>query len=195
MKKLTIILILILVSCKSETKTEITSETKMDSEMNTENKVDQSVIDMWQLYTNAHPEFKNDDMPESWYFHNNKTDANRLADLVVSGKKKAGSGLYSMYQKYEADLPIVGTKHIVTNFSGKAQAIIKIVKVDTIPFNKITKDYAALDMGTDIEPLQKWRKAHWDFFSSVFEDSKEKPTENMLVVCEWFETIWTNNNN
>lgn len=194
MKYLYIILFFILLNCKNEWKLEISSDEETVLESHSENEIDQSVIELWNNFIKANPEFKNDNMPESWYFHNNEADANRLADLVVSGKKKAGSGLYKMYQKYEADLPIVGTKHLITNFSGKAQAIIEIVKVDTIPFNKITRDYASLDMGTEIEPLQKWRKAHWDFFSSVFEDSKEKPTENMLVVCEWFETIWTNNN-
>lgn len=190
MKKITIILALIIVSCKNENKTEILTDTETISKINTVNEIDQSVMDIWQLYTNSNPEFKNEDMPESWFFHNNEADANRLVDLVVSGKKKASSGLYNMYQKYEADLPIVGTKHIITNFSGKAQAIIEIIKVDTIPFNQITKEYAELDMGTHIEPIKKWKKAHWNFFSSVFEGSEEKPTENMLVVCESFETIW-----
>lgn len=51
--------------------------------------------------------------------------------------------------------------------------------------------YAASDMGTTIEPLKKWKKAHWDFFKSALEQNGQKPTENMLIVCEWFETIWT----
>jgi len=46
-------------------------------------------------------------------------------------------------------------------------------------------------MGTTIEPLKKWKKAHWDFFKSALEQNGQKPTENMLIVCEWFETIWT----
>ena len=45
-------------------------------------------------------------------------------------------------------------------------------------------------MGTTIEPLKKWKKAHWDFFTSTMQDSGEKPTEDMLVVCEIFEVIW-----
>ncbi|NRD22446.1 ASCH domain-containing protein [Winogradskyella litoriviva] len=191
MKRTAIILLLILINCKNETVN--TVENTVNSEVNAKNTIDQSVTDMWQSYTSSNPEFKNDDMPESSYFHNNEADANRLAELVVSGKKKAGSGLYYMYKEAKVDLPRSGTKHIITNFSGKAKAIIEIVKVDTIPFNKITKEYASIDIGTNIEPLKKWRKAHWDFFSSVFIDSNKKPTENMLVVCEWFKTIWINN--
>nr|WP_299779746.1 hypothetical protein [uncultured Formosa sp.] len=40
---------------------------------------------------------------------------------------------------------------------------METMKVDTIPFNLISIEYTQLDMGTDIEPLQKWKKAHWDF--------------------------------
>lgn len=180
MKHFTIIILLIFISCKSETKKDIT----------TENGIDQTVYDMWNGFTESNPKFKTDALPDSWYFHNNKADANRLAKLVLNGKKKAGSGLYAWYKEANADLPKTGTKHIITDFDGKAQAIIEIKKVDTIPFYQISTDYAELYMGTDIEPLKKWKKAHWDFFASTMEESGEKPTENMLIVCEWFETIW-----
>tara|TARA_R110002050_G_scaffold253691_4_gene391925 strand:- start:4099 stop:4449 length:351 start_codon:yes stop_codon:yes gene_type:complete len=111
--------------------------------------------------------------------------------LTLNGKKKASSGLYSLYKHDNIDLSKVGTKQIITDFDDKAQAIIENKSVDTISFNKISKDYAALDMGTDIEPLEKWKKAHWDFFEGILEESGEKPNEEMLVVCVKFETIWT----
>ena len=176
MRDLTIILFLILISCKSETKSE--------------NEIDKTVYEMWGNFTESNPEFKKDELPDSHPFHNNKEDANRLAELILSGKKKAGSNLYFWYEEANADLPKIGTKSIVTDFDGKARAIIEIKKVDTIPFNQISKDYAELDMGTNIEPLKKWKKAHWDFFANAMEQSGEKPTEEMLIVCEWFETIW-----
>ncbi len=111
--------------------------------------------------------------------------------MIVIGKKRAGSNLYFWYEQANADLPKIGTKSIVTDFDGKAQAIIEIIKVDTIPFNKISEDYAELDMGTDVEPLEKWKKAHWDFFTDALQQSGEKPpTEEMLIVCERFQKIW-----
>lgn len=180
MRHLTIILFLILISCKNETKTE--------------NEIDKTVYEMWESYTNSYPEFENKEIPETWYFHNNEEDANRLAELTLNGNKKASSGLYSWYEEANADLPKAGTKHIITDFYGKAQAIIEIIKVDTIPFNKISKDYAELDMGTKMEPLKKWKNAHWNFFAKAIEQSGGKPSEEMLIVCEWFEIIWTEKN-
>ncbi len=178
MKNLFILFLLILVSCKSESKSE--------------NGIDHTVSEMWNNFTKSNPEFKNEEMPEAWYFHNNKADANRLAELTLNGKKTATTtGLYNWYKEASADLTKIGTKHIVTDFDGKAKAIIEITKVDTIPFNQMSKAYAEMDMGTNIEPLKKWKKAHWDFFSSVMEENGEKPTEDMLIVLESFETVWT----
>ncbi|MBU2926930.1 ASCH domain-containing protein [Winogradskyella psychrotolerans] len=184
MKYITIILLLIFTGCKNETRPEIQTEAL------TENEIDNSVYNMWQNYTASHPEFQNVELPESWYFHNNKADANRLANLVLSGKKQAASGLYAWYKEADADLPKTGLKHIITDFDGKAKAIIEIKKVDTIPFHKISEAYAALDMGTTTDPLQKWKNAHWDFFSTTMVESGETPTEDLLIVCEEFETIW-----
>ena len=185
MKNLTIILLIFLSSCKSETK----------SEHKTENGIDKSVYEMWERYTQSNPDIKDKELPDSWYFHDNKEDANRLAELTVNGVKRATtSGLYAWYKEANANLPQVGTIQIITDFEGKAQAIIETTKVDTIPFNQISKEYAALDIGTNIEPLEKWKKAHWDYLSRVMKENGEKPTEEMLLVCEWFKTIWTEKN-
>ncbi len=99
---------------------------------------------MWNNFTKSNPEFKKDKLPDSWYFHNNEEDANRLAELILNGKKKAGPSLYSWFEESNADLPKIGTKHIITDFDGKARTIIEIEieKVDAIPFNQISKDYA-----------------------------------------------------
>ncbi|NKI25249.1 ASCH domain-containing protein [Arenibacter sp. 6A1] len=174
MRIITIILLLFLISCKNE-------------------KPDKSVYDIWETYIESHSEFRNMEMPDYWHFHNNREDANRLAELILSGKKRAMSEPYSWYENGTMELDTIGAKHIIIDFDGKAQAIIEIKKIDTIPFNKISKDFAVLDMGTDIEPLRKWRKAHWDFFSTAMEQDGKKPTEEMLIVCEWFDTIWKKN--
>ncbi|WP_233267588.1 ASCH domain-containing protein [Algibacter sp. L1A34] len=166
MKRIIIIIFLILISCKSGIKTE--------------SDIDKSVYQMWNDFTESNPEFKTGEQPDSDYFHNNETDANRLAELIVNGKKQASSNLYYFYEKANVDLPKIGAKSIVTDFDGKARAIIEIKKVDTIPFNKISKDYAELDMGTDIEPLKKWRKAHWDFFTSAMEENGETQQKTCL---------------
>lgn len=179
MKYLIGTLFLIFISCNEKTKS------------TEEKSLHKSVYKIWGDYVSSNPLAKNDTIPESWFFHNNKYDADRLATLVVEGKKKASSGLYLWYKEANADLPKVGTKSIVTDFDGKARAIIESSKVDTVPFHSISKDYAQMDMGTTTEPLKKWKKAHWSFFKSAMKESGGQPTEEMLIVCEEFKTIWT----
>ena len=191
MKYLTLILFLIFMGCKNESKTKTETQAETTTEMESKNGIDKSVSEMWNNYIESNPEFKDEEIPESDFFHNNSEDANRLAELTLNGEKKASSGLYTLYKQYEVDLPKVGTKQIITDFDGKAQVIIENRSVDTIPFNKISEKYAELDMGTDIEPLEKWKKAHWDFFEGFLKESGEKPTEEMLIVCVRFDTIWT----
>jgi len=192
MRHISIFLFLILVGCKNETKnkTEIGTENQSETMTETEDGIDQSVSEMWNKFIQLNSEFKNDEIPESDFFHNNEKDANRLAELTLTEKKRASSGLYSLYEQYNADLPSIGTKQIVTDFNGKAKAIIENVSVDIIPFNKISKEYAELDMGTDIEPLGKWKKAHWEFFENFLKESGGKPTEEMLIVAVEFKKIW-----
>ena len=195
MRQISIFLFLILIGCKNETKnkSEIGIENQSEMSTETENEIDQSTSEMWNDFTESNPEFKNDEIPESDFFHNNEKDTNRLAELTLTGKKRASSGLYSLYEQYKAELPSIGTKQIVTDFNGNAKAIIENVSVDTIPFNKISKEYAELDMGTDIEPLEKWKKAHWEFFENFLKESGKKPTKEMLIVAVEFKKIWPKN--
>ncbi|MEM6892704.1 MAG: ASCH domain-containing protein [Bacteroidota bacterium] len=192
MKYFPFVLLLIFMGCKNEPKAEAKPEPEpvAETQPKTESQVDLSVLKMWEAYISAHPEFKDNDIPEADFFHNNREDANRLAQLTLEGKKQASSGLYGLYQQYGVALPTVGTQQIVTDFDGKAKAIIENTKVDTIPFHQVSEAYATLDMGTNIEPLKKWRKAHWDFFESYLKESGSQPTDEMLVVCVRFKTIW-----
>ncbi|WP_245603097.1 ASCH domain-containing protein [Maribacter antarcticus] len=96
----------------------------------------------------------------------------------------------SLYKHYNVALPKVGIKQSKTDFDGKTKAITENISVHTIPYNKISKEYAVLDMETTIESLKKWKKAHWAFFESFLGKSGAQPTEEMLIVCVRFETIW-----
>ena len=144
MRYLGLLVLAIFVSCKGEKQNEPT--------------VHETVSSMWGDFIKSDPEHAKEEIPESWFFHDNEKDADRLAELTLQRKKQASSGLYYWYEQAGADLPKVGTKHIVTDFNGRAKAIIEIIRVDTVPFNQITKEYAELDMGTHEEPLQKWKR-------------------------------------
>ena len=90
MRYISIFLFLILVGCKNETKNKSEIRTENQPKMTTETKdgIDKSVSVMWNDFTESNPEFKNNEIPESDFFHNNEKDANRLAELTLTGKRK-----------------------------------------------------------------------------------------------------------
>ena len=185
------LLFLISISCKNEAPSpKITASLQ---ELQTQQHIDSSVSAMWRNFKQAHPEYANEPLPNADFFHDNKEDADRLAALTVLGKKQASSSLYFLYEKYGVDLPQAGNLQIITDFEGKAQAIIRSKTVGTVAYNAIPKAYAILDMGTALHPLEQWKKAHQAFFESYTKESGVKTIDNMLIVCETFETIWTVN--
>lgn len=48
-------------------------------------------------------------------------------------------------------------------------------------------------MGTDIETLEKWKNPTGNFLKNSLKESRENPTEDMLIVCKRLETIWSKN--
>ena len=96
MKYLVLILILIFIGCKNESKTKTQNQSETITEVESENGLDKSVSEMWNNYIESNPEFKDDEIPASDFFHNNREDANRLAKLTLKGKKKLLRG-YLVY--------------------------------------------------------------------------------------------------
>ncbi|WP_405252222.1 ASCH domain-containing protein [Dokdonia sp. Asnod3-C12] len=186
------VLLLVSIGCKNEATTP--KPTASLEELQTQQYIESSVSAMWRNFKQAHPEYANEPQPNADFFHDNKEDANRLAALTVLGKKQASSSLYFLYEKYGVDLPQAGNLQIITDFEGKAQAIIKTKTVDTVAYNDISKTYAILDMGTALNALEQWKKAHQAFFESYTKDSGVQTIDSLLIVCETFETIWTKDN-
>ncbi|WP_149275349.1 ASCH domain-containing protein [Pareuzebyella sediminis] len=197
MKHIALILLFMCLGCKTEPKAkteyQMGSETDLEKQGEHESGLHPSVSQIWNDYIAVNPEFKDKAVPESDFFHNNRADADRLARLTLTGKKKASSGLYRLYKHYNVALPTVGAQQIVTDFDGKAMTIIENVSVDTVPFHKISEKYAAWDMGMDVNPLERWRKAHWAFFKDALQEIGEQPTQEMPVVCVRFKTVWPKN--
>ena len=152
--------------------------------------IDQSVYDMWNELIQSNADYKSYKTPDSWYFCDNESDANECADLVVRGIKRATSSSLWSFEKNNENLSHVGEINIVTNWNGIAKAIIRTIKVEQMPYNQITEEYAEVE-GEGDKSLDYWKKVHWNYFSREMQSSGESPTENMIIICEQFETIWS----
>jgi len=126
----------------------------------------------------------------SYCFCDNQKDADECAELVLSGDKRATASSMWWYKNTNEKLPEVGDINIVTNWEGQAQCVIQVSKIEMLPFNEITKEFAEIE-GEGDKSLTYWKKVHWDFFTREMQHVNESPNEDMLIVCEYFDVIYT----
>jgi uncharacterized protein YhfF len=149
-----------------------------------------SVPAMWFSFIAENIEFSHAPMPESYHFGITKVDADTTAMLVVAGIKTASSGAFASYLHYQAAIPAEGDFAIITNWEGQAQCVIRTTQVEILPYNEITEDYAVKE-GEGEQNLAHWKKTHWPFFSKDLSSFGEVATEDMMVVCEEFEVVFS----
>jgi uncharacterized protein YhfF len=127
---------------------------------------------------------------EAFYFDDNELSANELAALVLAGRKQATAGLLWSHEKGNRPLPQAGDFSIVTDFSGKPVCVIETCKVEIVPFEEVTAEFAAIE-GEGDGSLQYWRKAHDAFFERECKRIGRTPDPRMPVVCEQFKVVFS----
>ncbi len=116
------------------------------------------------------------------------TLSKELLALIISGKKRAGTGLLWAYEADGESLPQVGDVEIVVDHDHEPVLVTRITSVEIVPFGAVTAEYAAIE-GEGDGSLAFWRKAHWAFFSRECQRLGREPEESMLVVCSVFELV------
>jgi len=124
-----------------------------------------------------------------WHFCDNKEDANKCAELVLSGKKKATSpSIWELIIKNIA-IPQKGDLNIITNWEGVAKGIIQTRSVKILRFDQITSYHARLE-GEGDGSLEYWRKAHRSYYERVLKGSSYDVKDSMPIVFEQFELVY-----
>lgn len=143
----------------------------------------------WKEFQKKNNYYKNNQQPQSFFFCANKKDADECAELVVKKIKQATSPSVWWFKKNNESFPKVGELAIVTNWDGEPKAIIRTVKIEIAKFKDITKEYAYIE-GEGDKSLEYWKKVHWAYYENEMKEFNELPSEDMEIVCEYFETIW-----
>lgn len=120
------------------------------------------------------------DLTEEW--------ANKLLDLVLTGKKKATASSLLYYQVNNAPLPKVGDCSIITDWDGVPRCVIETTNVTILPFKDITFDICKRE-GED-DNLKSWQDGHMAFFTEDGKNEGYTFTWDMPVVFEDFEVVF-----
>lgn len=152
------------------------------------NKNHNSVERFWNDYLNENS-YKKKEVPLSFYFCDNKKDADQCAELVVKGIKQATATSLWWFKKNNTPFPRVGDKYIITDWDGNPRAIIENIEVKQAPFNKITPEFAEIE-GEGDKSLVYWKKVHEAYYKREMKTYFEDFDENMIIVCEYFKKIF-----
>ena len=87
-----------------------------------------------------------------------------LLALIISGRKRAGTGLLWAYQHDGEHIAQAGDIEIVVDHLHAPAMVTRIVSSEIVPYNEVTAEYAAIE-GEGDGSLEYWRRAHCNFFS------------------------------
>lgn len=149
-----------------------------------------SVRIMWQEFL-ALQEPPSEEAPacSHWHFCDNQPDADECARLVVRGEKRASSPSLWSFESRQEPLPQAGDLHVITNWAGEAQCVIRITGVEVVAFDEITEEHARAE-GEGDGSLAWWRSVHWPYYRRELEGSGYSPAPNMPIVFERFECVY-----
>ena len=126
---------------------------------------------------------------EVFHFDDNEPSANELADLVLSGVKRATACLVWVYEARRMPIPKPGDLSVVTWWNGQPVCVIETTRVEIRPYDEVDADFAATE-GEGDGSLAYWREAHWRCFSRECQRIGRALDVKMPVVCERFEVVY-----
>ena len=126
---------------------------------------------------------------EAFYFADSEALANKLAELVLKGTKRATAGAMWWFEAQAKRVPQAGDLSIVTNWSGNPLCVIETRSVEVVPFNEVTAEFARTE-GEGDGSLEYWMESHEQYFTRECIASGKEFSKEMLIICERFEVVY-----
>jgi uncharacterized protein YhfF len=147
------------------------------------------IVDFWALFKDAAGAVDDARFYEAFCFGDHEALADSLAELVLSGRKRATAGLLWAYEAEGKRLPRAGDLSVVTDWAGHPLCVIETQAVDVVPFDDVTAEFAATE-GEGDGSLEDWRRGHTEFFARECARLGRTPSGSMQVACERFAVVY-----
>lgn len=115
--------------------------------------------------------------------------ADELANLVLLGKKTGTCAAKDSYTFEKDDIPKVGQYDIVLAGDSQPAAIIKYTKVEEIPMDEVSEEFAISEGEGDLT-YEYWYREHEKFFLNEFSKYGLKYNPKIILVCQTFEVVF-----
>ncbi len=151
-----------------------------------------SVAALWSSYLETLGETPEttDRVFSAWHFCDTKESADGLVELVLQGVKRATAGSVAEYEAGTESMPFEGELSVVTDGDGIARCVIRTHRIDVVPYDKVTAEFAQIE-GEGDRSLEYWRRVHWDYFTRALKPLGLEPTPDMPLVCEQFDVVYS----
>ncbi len=152
--------------------------------------IPESVQAIWQAYCTEIGKDPSADFYEPFHFHDNEQGALELAQLVLAGVKRGTASLVWTYEHDQKRPPWPGCLSVMTDWHGTPLGIIETKKIEVVPFEEVTAEFAAIE-GEGDKSLRYWSDGHWNYFTRECKRIGKIPDPRMPVFCEQFEVVFT----
>jgi uncharacterized protein YhfF len=115
--------------------------------------------------------------------------ADKLAELVLHGPKRATAGLPAEFEHDGEPIPRTGDHWVVLDGNGQPVCVIRTTEVEIKPLDQVDAAFA-WDEGEGDRSLGWWLTAHHRYFRRACERLGEPFAEDMPVVFERFDLVW-----
>jgi uncharacterized protein YhfF len=145
----------------------------------------------WRAYLSGlaadHPH--HEAKPDAFGFGGEATLADELAELVLTGQKRATTSLPVEFTSLNEPLPSVGDLSIILRGDGSPVAIIERTQVTTVPFDAVDGVFASIE-GEGDGSLSYWRDVHTQYFTGVCARLGGIFDGETHVICQVFRVVW-----
>lgn len=115
--------------------------------------------------------------------------ADNLAELVVSGPKRATAGLLRYFTEGGEAMPRVGEHVVLIDGKGTPRCVWQTTDVVVKPLNQVDEKFA-WDEGEGDRTLASWLAGHRRYFAMEAERDKFDFSDDIATVCERFRVVW-----
>jgi uncharacterized protein YhfF len=143
----------------------------------------------WAGAERLHAELDRGRFLEAFAFGADERTADTLADLVISGAKRATASLLWTYEFEKKPVPRPGDLSIVTTWGRTPLCIIETTAADVIAFEAVAEGFAAAE-GEGDRTLETWRANHTEFFAGECARIGRTLGPRAPVVCEHFRVVF-----
>ncbi|MEF7476881.1 ASCH domain-containing protein [Pediococcus pentosaceus] len=113
----------------------------------------------------------------------------KLAQLVVTGKKTATSSSLISYTYEEERMPVVNQYDVVLDGFDQPVAIIQYTKIEIMPIKEVSNLFASLEGEGDLSLSYWWYNVHKKIFTAELEAWGKQFSDELLIVCQTFKVV------